>query len=80
MRHIGKKSAHGYGLVAEWIVEPCEQDLSWYASTDQGTLLMRPLPAELDHPSDLIGHRRAFGGCVGPYGQRDFWREIYEPC
>lgn len=80
IHHIGKKSSQGHGIIKEWIVEGVDNDYSWYATSGDGTVLMRPLPADMDHPSDLIGYRKTFGGFVGPYWQRDFWREIYEPC
>lgn len=78
--YLGKKTSQGFGRVSEWIVEPFEHDFSWYAETERGPLLMRPLPVSINHPSGLWGMRQSFGGCVGPYWQRDFWREIYEPC
>lgn len=78
--HIGKKTSQGHGVVAEWIVERIDADYSWYAESEAGPVLMRPLPAEMEHPSGLLGARRSFGGCVGPYWQRDFWTEIVEPC
>jgi hypothetical protein len=81
IRFLGKKSSQGYCQVTEWLVEPIEEDYSWYAGCDDlGVVLMRPLPAEMDHPPGLCGYRRTFGGCVGPYWQRDFWTEILEPC
>lgn len=80
IRHLGKKASQGHGVVAEWIVEPIEDDWSWYADSPDGPVLMRPLPADMDHPDGLSGFRQSFGGCVGPYWQRDFWREILEPC
>lgn len=80
VQHIGKKTSQGHGMVKEWIVEACEQDWSWYAPGPLGTVLMRPLLATMDHPSDLAGYRRAFGGVHGPYWQREFYREIVTPC
>lgn len=80
IRHLGKKSSQGHGVIAEWIVEPCEHDWSWYADSPAGPVLMRPLPADMKHPAGLIGFRRSFGGCVGPYWDRRFFTEIIEPC
>lgn len=77
---VGKKGSQGYGAVQGWSVETCKEDWSWYAESPDGPVLMRPLPAAMDHPQNLQGFRKSFGGCVGPYWQRDFWREIVEPC
>jgi len=80
IRHIGKKTSQGWGVVAGWSVDLIDNDHSWYAESDDGPVLMRPLPADMEHPEGLIGARRGFGGCVGPYHDRRFWREIVEPC
>lgn len=80
IRNIGKKTSQGHGVVAGWDIEIIESDLSWYAPSDDGPVLMRTLPHEMEHPHGLLGARRYFGGCVAPYWQRDFWTEILEPC
>lgn len=80
VHHLGKKASQGHGVIAGWDVEPIDHDLSWYAPSNSGPVLMRTLPRDMDHPKGLIGYQASFGGCVGPYWQRDFWREIIEPC
>jgi len=77
---IGKKVSIGYGRVREWIVDRVDADLSWFAPTEYGTLLMRPLPAEMELPGDLIGHRPDFGACCPPYWHPDRYGEIVTPC
>lgn len=42
MKYIGKKTAAGWGAVAEWVVEPCEAD---YSLIKDGKL-MRPVPVD----------------------------------
>lgn len=78
--HVGKKTSYGYGRVRRWIVEPCERDMSWFAESEEGPVLMRTLPVSIGLPEGCIGASRSFGGCVGPYWQQAFWREIWEPC
>lgn len=78
--NLGKKTSQGHGVVANWTVERIDEDYAWYADSDLGTVLMRPLPLEMDHPPNLTGYRESFGGCCGPYWQHDFWTEIVEPC
>jgi hypothetical protein len=79
IHHLGKKSRYGYGLVREWEIETINQDLSWFAESDDGPVLMRSLPRELVS-SNVVGKRASFGAVCGPYWQRDLWREIWEPC
>lgn len=77
--HLGKKTSQGYGRVAEWIVEDIDQDLSWYAPSDAGSVLMRPMPASAVKV-DVIGARRWFGGVVPPYWSREHFTEAVMPC
>jgi hypothetical protein len=77
---IGKKDRHGYGTVAEWLVEPIDDDLSWFAPSEAGPVLMRPLPVTAELPDGLLGCRRDYGGVCGPYWQRSFWVERVTPC
>lgn len=77
---LGKKTSQGWGCVSGWSVDTIDADWSWYADSPDGPVLMRPLPADMDHPEGLIGARRSFGGVVAPYWQRDLWREMVEPC
>lgn len=80
VRQLGKKTSQGHGVIAEWIVDKIDADHSWYANSPDGPVLMRPLPSDMPHPAGLLGARRSFGGCVGPYWDRRFFREIIEPC
>ena len=77
---LGKKRSFGYARVAEWIVEQHHEDLSWFAKTEQGSILMRPLPFCEDLPLDLIGSRRDFGAAQGPYWHPDRYVERVIPC
>lgn len=77
---IGKKPSIGYGRVAEWTVEPVEEDHSWFAPSPAGPVLMTALPAGDWLPSGLVGYRRDFGACVSPYWHQDRYTEIVVPC
>lgn len=76
---IGKKVADGYGIVAGWTVDECERDLSWFAESEQGPVLMRPLPACAGLPDGLKGYRRDFGAPCPPYWQRSLYTELLSP-
>jgi hypothetical protein len=76
---VGKKSAHGYGRVVEWRVEPIEHDYSWFADSPCGQVLMRRLPVNLI-TDNVIGWRPWYGGCCPPYWERSFHVEIAVPC
>lgn len=80
IHRLGKKGSMGYGTVSRWEVRETDNDYSWFAASDCGTVLMRPLPVGDYLPADLIGARRSYGGCVPPYWQTEFWTEIVEPC
>lgn len=77
---IGKKRSQGFGRVAKWQVEWCDHDYSWFAASDDGVVLMRPLPACADLPNNLTGHRPDFGACLPPYWHPDRYMEIVKPC
>lgn len=77
---LGKKRSFGYGIVNEWVVDEIEQDLSWFAKTDRGTILMRPLPKCSELPADLIGFREEFGAAQSPYWHPDRYCERVVPC
>jgi hypothetical protein len=77
---IGKKTSFGYGRVSEWIVETADDDFSWFAKSDGGPVLMRPLPTTMKLPKSLQGSRLDFGAVCGPYWQQDLWRERVVPC
>lgn len=77
---VGKKNSHGYGRVLSWSVDETDRELWWYGPSDQGPVLMRRLPYGGHLPDNLLGARRSYGGCVGPYWQRSLYTEIVEPC
>jgi len=80
VKAIGHKRSQGFGRVLEWLVEPEEQDLSWFAHSPDGPILMRVLPACDELPKNLQGFRRTFGGVVAPYWHPDRQMEIVIPC
>ncbi len=71
---LGKKSAYGYGQVAEWIVEPTDVDACWF----HGGVLMRALPVSAVS-DDVHGKRRSFGAVAGPYWDAKWFVERYVP-
>jgi hypothetical protein len=77
---LGKKRSFGYARVGEWIVENVDEDWSWFAKTEAGSILMRPLPFCEDLPKDLIGARRDFGAAQSPYWHPDRYMERVIPC
>lgn len=76
---IGKKRSFGYGRVQRWELEWIDQDWSWFALSEQGTVLMRPLPLCDELPRDLIGYRDDFGACQSPYWHPDRFTERVVP-
>ncbi len=80
IRSLGKKRSIGYGVVSRWYYEPAEEDLSLWAQTTQGKLLMRPLPWCKELPQDLIGYRRDYGAVQPPYWHPARWIERVVPC
>lgn len=77
---IGKKRSNGFGRIARWDFEEVEHDLSWFAATPHGTLLMRPLPYCDQLPADLIGYRRDFCSVMPPYWHPERNIEAVVPC
>lgn len=77
---VSRKASIGYGRVAEWSVERADADLSWFAPSDLGPVLMRPLPAGPWLPDGLLGARTEFGACVPPYWHPDRYTETVVPC
>lgn len=77
---IGKKRSDGYGRVQSWEACEVEHDWSWFAPTERGTLLMRPLPWCDELPRGLIGYRRDFAGVLPPYWHPDRQMEVVVPC
>lgn len=80
VQSLGKKRSCGYGRVAKWEAMEIEQDCSWFAETEHGTLLMRSLPWCDRLPRDLIGYKRDFGACVPPLWHPERYQEIVVPC
>ncbi|MGE4195968.1 MAG: hypothetical protein AB7G11_02435 [Phycisphaerales bacterium] len=80
VRWIGKKVSIGYGRVVEWTVERTDADYSWFAPSDHGPVLMRPLPVTDAWPPGLLGVRRDFGACCPPYWHPERYTEILIPC
>lgn len=77
---IGGKTAHGWGAVSAWAVEPCESDLSWFSEHGDGTVLMRPLPkAMADLPADLLGYRVWYDRPCPPYHDKFHATELVIP-
>lgn len=79
-RWLGKKTAIGYGRVAEWIVEEVEEDMCWFAATNDGPLLMRNLPVGPWLPDGLVGARPDFIACSTPYWHPERFTEAVVPC
>ena len=77
---LGKKRSYGYGRVSRWEAIEVSRDYSWYARTKGASVLMATLPVGDWIPQDIIGGRRAFGGCVPPYWHPDRYTEIVVPC
>jgi hypothetical protein len=77
---VGKKAAHGYGRVKEWVVERAGGDYNWYAPHERGKVLMRPLPSGKWLPKDLVGWRPGYGAVCAPYWHPERYCERVEPC
>lgn len=80
VQYLGKKTSQGHGRVASWTVEHFDRDMAWFAESDAGPVLMRPLPAGDYLPKTLTGSRRWFGGVVPPYWDRAYMVEAVVPC
>jgi len=80
IRALGSKTSVGYGRVSEWRVERVDENWSWYATSEAGTVLMSTLPIGPWLPSDLIGFRPDFGAVGPPYWHPDRYAEIVKPC
>lgn len=76
---IGKKRSVGYGRVREFTAEHIDGDLYWYAPSDDGLVLMRPLPFGDWLPVGLLGARRDFGAACGPYWHPSRYCDIVTP-
>lgn len=78
--HLGQDRAHGAGRVAEWSVEECDDDLSWFAPHPAGVVLMRQLPFGPHLPANLVGYRRDFNAVCPPYWHPGRMTEVVTPC
>lgn len=79
VKALGHKRSQGFGRVAKWLVEPEETDLSWFAPSPDGPVLMRNMPLCDELPKNLQGFRATFGGVVAPYWHPDRQMEIAVP-
>lgn len=77
---IGDRTNIGYGRVRDWIVEPTDLDIAWFAPSEAGPVLMRSLPASMPMPDGMVGDRAWFGGVVPPYWGREYYAECVVPC
>lgn len=77
---VGKKTSFGFGQVARWEVEAVAEDISWFARSDAGTVLMRTLPASARLPRDLIGFKFSEGAPCAPYWMRENYARVVVPC
>lgn len=80
VRAIGHKRSIGYGRVAEWTVDRIDADYSWFAPSERGPVLMRPLPEAGRFPAGLIGARPDFVAVKSPYWHPDRYMEAMVPC
>ncbi len=75
---VGKKYAAGYGIVADWTVEDCEQDYSlWHP--EHG--LMRPVEVDSDEATglEMSGYPVMQYGIKPPYWKTKNMRLCYVP-
>jgi hypothetical protein len=77
---VGKKTSFGFGQIARWEVELIDEDWSWFAPSEAGTVLMRTLPASARLPRDLTGFKCAEGAPVAPYWMRENYCRTVVPC
>lgn len=77
---IGKRRSVGYGQVNRWEAEAVDYDWSWFAPSERGPVLMRPLPQCTELPTDLVGSRVDFGAVQPPYWHPDRYMERVVPC
>jgi len=80
MTSIGKKRSVGYGRVIDWTIEAVEQDWSWFATTQSGIVLMRPLPDCNDLPQDMLGARKDYGAVQPPMWHPSRYMDRVVPC
>lgn len=77
---VGKFVGHGGGAVARWEVERVDRDVSWYAESAEGPVLMRPLPAGRHLPAGLRGARPDVAAVCAPYWHPERLCEAVTPC
>lgn len=82
IKSIGHKRSQGFGKVSRWDVERCDEvgDVTWFAKSDSGQVLMRPLPLCSELPADMVGAARDFGAVQPPYWHPDRNIERVVPC
>jgi len=80
VRSVGKKRSQGYGRIERWELEWIDDDWSWFAPTDNGPVLMRPLPLCDELPAGLLGSRPDFGAVQPPMWHPDRYMERVVPC
>jgi len=78
---IGAERQAGYGRVAEWVVDPWDDDWSWFAPSPngRGRMLMRPLPSSAV-PDDVVGARPTYASVCPPYWHPKRHVEAMVPC
>lgn len=76
---LGKKRSLGYGRVEKWEAESVDEDWSWFAPSDRGRVLMRPLPL-CDETRGMIGSREDFGAVQPPMWHPDRYMERVVSC
>lgn len=77
---IGKKPSIGYGRVAKWTAERIDADLSWFAPSHEGPVLMATLPVGGWLPEGLVGARRDYRTACPPYWHPERYAEVVVPC
>lgn len=75
---IGGYRGQGYGRVGRWEIDEIDDDWSWYSSSEDGPVLMRPLPLGL-LDDQAVGWRRARGACCPPYWHPDRVTDVAVP-
>lgn len=82
---IGTRRRAGYGRVLNWAIDRVDvtphKFWPWWAESETGPVLMRPLPADWSGlPVGLLGSRRGYGAVTAPYWHPDRYCERVEPC
>jgi hypothetical protein len=77
---LGRRRSQGYGRVIAWDVRPAAADHSWFAPSEGGPILMRPMPAGAELPGGLVGWRPDFASVCPPYHHPARYIEAIVPC